>query len=407
MSRKLSDFQIFAKPASYRCNLQCSYCYYLGKSGLFAEDLLPRMADDLLEAYIRGHIAAHPGKTVHFSWHGGEPTLLGIEYFQRIVQLQQQFCPPHRQITNGIQTNGTLLDDNWADFLARNRFSVGLSLDGPAETHDFYRSTKQGGGSHAAAMHGYSCLVNHRIVPDILCVVSDHNVMFPLQVYRFFTGIGAKYLSFLPLVERTPDGVSDRTVAPEAYGAFLSTVFDQWLAKDIGTIKVQIFEEAARAAFRQDHSLCLFRPTCGEIPVVEYNGDVYTCDHFVQPEWCIGNLRRTELAEILASDQLAAFGDGKRTTLPQVCRSCEVLAMCNGECPKNRFIDLPGEAVKGNYLCSGYKLFFTHCAPFVQEIARQWQRSAGPKVPAATNTGRNDPCTCGSGRKFKKCCGAA
>lgn len=405
MTTTISDFQIFAKPAGYRCNLRCSYCYYLGKTDLFPEESLPLMTDDLLGTYIRQHIDACPGKIVQFSWHGGEPTLLGLDYFRRVVELQQKYCPSDKRIANGIQTNGTLLNDDWGRFLAKNRFSVGLSLDGPREIHDLYRRTRQGLGSHDAALRGYACLAKHRVSVDILCVVNDHNVMYPLQVYRFFTSIGAKYLSFLPLVERLPNGVSERTVHSETFGAFLCTVFDLWLAKDIGNIKVQIFEEAARVAFGQDHSLCLFRPTCGDIPVVEYNGDVFACDHFVLPAWRVGNIKETALAEILASAALTAFGTAKRTSLPKSCRSCQVLAMCNGECPKNRFIDMPGETEKGNYLCAGYKLFFSHCTPFIQAISRQWQKPPDAKTAPNATAGRNQSCPCGSGRKFKKCCG--
>jgi len=397
MARTINNFQIFAKPAGYRCNLACSYCYYLGKADLFPAEPKPLMADNLLETYILQHIDVHPGKVVQFSWHGGEPTLLGLDYFQLIVELQQKHCPQGKRVANGIQTNGTLLNDTWARFLAKHHFSVGLSLDGPREIHDLYRTTRQGLGSHDAAMRGYACLVNHRIPVDILCVINDHNVMFPLQVYNYFTSIGAKYLSFLPLVERIPGGISERTVHPEAFGAFLCTVFDVWLAKDIGTVKVQIFEEAARTAFGQDHSLCLFRPTCGNIPVIEHNGDVYACDHFVLPTWRVGNIQESALAEILVSERLTAFGAAKSTTLPKICRSCEVLSMCNGECPKNRFVESEGETEKCNYLCAGYKLFFTHCAPFVQAVSRQWQKP--------TIMGRNEPCPCGSGHKFKRCCG--
>lgn len=378
MTRTVDDFQIFAKPAGYRCNLRCSYCYYLKTEHLLPSTPPPRMTDGLLETYIRSHIAACPGTTVRFSWHGGEPTLLGLDYFRRIVRLQKKHCPPHQRIANGIQTNGTLLDEGWARFLAKHRFSVGLSLDGPRELHDLYRLTGQGLGSHDAVMRGYACLVRHRVPTDILCVVNADNVMFPLQVYRFFTAIGAKHLSFLPLVERVDGGVSDRSVPAESFGAFLCTIFDAWVAGDIGTIKIQIFEEAARTAFGQDHSLCLFRPTCGDIPVIEHNGEVYTCDHFVAPAWRVGNVQDTPLAEILAGEGLAAFGEAKRRTLPSSCRSCPVLAMCNGECPKNRFIESAGETEKQNYLCSGYKLFFSHCTPFIQAVAQQWQHPAEP-----------------------------
>jgi uncharacterized protein len=373
MPSKDRTFQIFAKPGGYRCNLACHYCYYLDKEELYGAQPLPQMTDGDLETYIHGHIKATTSNIVQFSWHGGEPTLLGLDYFQRIVLLQQKLCPQNKKIVNGIQSNGTLLNDTWGRFLAKHRFSVGLSLDGPQEVHDIYRTTRQGRGTHSAAMRGYTCLKEHGVPVEILCVISDQNVMFPLQVYGFFTSIGAKFLSFLPLVERNDGEISRRTVHPEAFGAFLCTVFDQWLAKDVGNIKVQIFEEAVRTAFGQDHSQCLFRSTCGDIPVVEYNGDVYACDHFVRPAFRIGNIVKTSLAEILDSPLLTRFGAAKRNSLPRICRSCEVLTMCNGECPKNRFIDIAGEQDKGNYLCPGYKLFFTHCSPFVQAVARQWQ----------------------------------
>jgi uncharacterized protein len=374
MTRTVDDFQIFAKPAGYRCNLRCSYCYYLKTEHLLPSTPPPRMTDKLLETYIHGHIAAYPGSTVHFSWHGGEPTLLGLDYFRQIVRLQKKHCPANKHIANGIQTNGTLVDEAWARFLAKHRFSVGLSLDGPRQLHDLYRLTRQGLGSHDAVMRGYAQLVRQRVPIDILCVVNAENVMFPLQMYRFFTGIGAKHLSFLPLVERVGDGVSDRSVPAEAFGAFLCTIFDAWVAGDIGAIKIQIFEEAARTAFGQDHSLCLFRPTCGDIPVIEHTGEVYACDHFVEPAWRVGNVVDTPLAEILAGESLAAFGEAKRATLPGSCRSCPVLAMCNGECPKNRFVKNAAETENQNYLCSGYRLFFSHCRPFIQAVARQWRQ---------------------------------
>lgn len=398
-----AKFQIFAKPVGQRCNLRCSYCYYRGESDPLPAAPAPQMTDDLLERYIRGHLAAWPGRTVQFSWHGGEPTLLGLDRFHRIVELQRIHCPPDKRIANGIQTNGTLLTDDWGRFLAAHGFTVGLSLDGPASLHDLYRTDRQGRGSHAAAMRGYRVLQDHRIPTDILCVVSADNVMFPLQVYRFFQEIGASHLSFLPLVEPLAGGVSERTVPPEAFGAFLCTIFDEWRAHDIGTVKVQIFEEAVRTAFGQDHSLCLFRPTCGEIPVVEADGEVYACDHFVGPAWRLGNVAATPLGELLASERLRRFGAGKRTSLPRRCRSCPVLSMCNGECPKNRFVAGDKEGERLNYLCAGYRLFFHHCTPFVQAVARQWRaQNWGKGRPA--DIGRNEPCPCGSGRKYKKCC---
>lgn len=409
MQQKPQNFQIFAKPASCRCNLSCSYCYYLDKEKQFGIDQPLRMVDELLEEYIRQHIAASNGGDVNFSWHGGEPTLLGVDYFRRIVEFQRRYRPAGAHVSNGIQTNGTLITEEWGRFLAKNRFNVGLSLDGPAVVHDVYRKGRQGQGTHEAALRGYRCLTAHGVPVDILCVVNDLNVMYPLQVYRFFKSIGAKHVSFLPLVElvRGDSGpvVSERTVNPEAFGAFLCTIFDEWLAGDVGLIKIQIFEEALRTAFHQDHSLCLFRPTCGNIPVLEHNGDVFACDHFVEPAWNMGNIRRSELAEILASERLRAFGESKKSSLPAQCSSCEVLAMCNGECPKNRWVEVEGESEKLNYLCPGYLLFFKHCRPFIREVSQQWRREQGQKQQQLTvTTGRNEPCPCGSGRKFKRCC---
>ena len=401
------------KPVSNICNLDCRYCYYLKKENLYSKGASVPMPDDILEAYIVQHIAAFPGPVINFSWHGGEPTLLGLDYFRKIVALQRKHRPPERRITNGIQTNGTLLDEDWCRFLSAEGFSVGISLDGPQDLHDLYRVSKSGNPTHAQAMQGYRLLLKHRVPHDVLCVVNAHNVQYPVQVYRFFKQIGARYVTFLPLVEPLPeaeDGVSQDTVPAEAFGAFLCTIFDEWVSRDVGRIKVQIFEEAARTAFGQDHSLCIFRKTCGDVPVIEHNGDFYSCDHYVNPAHHLGNIRETPLAELLESPAQRAFGQAKWDSLPRVCLMCEVRDMCNGGCPKNRILHTPDSESGLNYLCAGYKRFFTHCRPFVAEVATLWRgQSLEPKeVPhrAAANfkTGRNDPCPCGSGLKYKKCC---
>jgi len=375
------EFQIFVKPASFSCNLNCSYCYYLGLGRKTLPQPLACMAEDLLQLYIRSHIASCRGQQVHFSWHGGEPTLLGIEYFKRVVHFQKEWCPPEKIVRNAIQTNGTLIDEQWARFIAENNFSVGVSLDGPVELHNEYRKTVQGKPTFNATMNGYRLLIGNGVPVDILCVVNDCNVMYPLQVYRFFKEIGATHLSFLPLVEREQHGdeivVSERSVPAEAFGAFLSVIFDAWKACDIGRIKVQIFEEVLRTAFQQEHSLCLFRPTCGDIPVLEQNGDVYACDHYVDPAWKIGNIAENSLEDILKSEKLQFFGSAKKVHLPETCKRCEVLNMCNGECPKNRFVTVVDEAEKLNYLCPGYRLFFNHCRPFVEAVAEQWRQCQG------------------------------
>jgi uncharacterized protein len=373
----MRSFQVFAKPGGAICNLACQYCYYLDKADLYDEPGSFRMPDDLLEEYIIQHIAASPDEIIRFSWHGGEPTLAGLEFFRRVADLQRKHRPARREIANGMQTNGTLLDGRWSRFLAAERFSVGLSLDGPAELHNLHRLTKDGKPTFEEAMRGYKILRRHRVSTDILCVVHSGNVRFPLKLYRFFKNIGAPYLTFLPLVERrpgVPSEVTANSVPAEAWGDFLCAIFDEWLSQDIGRVKAQIFEEAARTAFDQEHSLCLFRPVCGDIPVIEHNGDFYSCDHFVDAAHRPGNIRQTPLVELLESAAQKAFGQAKAEGLPRFCRECEVLEMCHGECPKNRFRMTPDGEPGLNYLCPGYKKFFNHCLPFVEDVAAAWRR---------------------------------
>jgi len=377
MVRAFREFQVFAKPIGSICNLDCHYCYYLEKEHLYPEDERFRMPDDILEEYIVQHIDASPESVISFSWHGGEPTVLGLDYFRKIVALQRKHRPPDRRIANGIQTNGTLLDEDWCRFLATEGFAVGLSLDGPQEMHDRHRVNKEGKPTHEQTMRGYRLLQKHGVYTDILCVVNAHNVRFPLHVYRFFKQINAQNIAFLPMVEPQPDtegGVTPITVPAEAWGAFLCAIFDEWRDEDVGRVKVQLFEEAARTAFNQEHSLCIFRPTCGDIPVVEHNGDFYSCDHYVDVEHRLGNIAETPLVELLESPAQREFGKAKLETLPRFCRECGVRAMCNGECPKNRFLRTPDGEPGLNYLCAGYKRFFTYCQPFVSEVAAHWRR---------------------------------
>jgi uncharacterized protein len=421
MTQASRGFQVFAKPAGPICNLRCRYCYYLEKRHLYAKNEPFRMPDDLLEEYIIQHIDASPDDVIRFSWHGGEPTVLGLDYFRKIVALQRKHRPAGRVIANGMQTNGILLDEEWCRFLAAEGFAVGLSLDGPREMHDRYRVTGDGEPTFVQTMLGYEFLRRHRVSTDILCVVDSHNVRSPAEIYRFFKRIKSPYLTFLPLVEPHADaegGVSPDTVPAESWGVFLRTIFDEWMNGDIGRVKVQIFEEAARTAFGQEHSLCIFRPVCGDIPVVEHNGDFFSCDHYVDAEHRLGNTRERPLVELLESPEQRAFGKAKLKTLPRLCRECEVRLMCHGECPKNRFLRTPDGEAGLNYLCTGYKSFFTHCKPFVEAVAAEWHRQRldkgqpFPARPAAQKEvsstvprpGRNDPCPCGSGRKYKKCC---
>ncbi len=414
MIKASRQFQIFAKPIGAICNLACDYCYYLKKKDLYPVDEFFRMPHDLLEAYILQHIQASPGPTIHFSWHGGEPTLVGLDYFSKIAALQQKHKPPGCTITNNMQTNGVLIDEAWCRFLSEEGFSIGLSLDGPEEMHDTYRLTRGGESTHKQVMRGYRLLQRNRVPSDILCVVNAGNVQHPTRVYGFFKEIQAQYLGFIPLVEPGIEGeVSGRTISAEAWGEFLCRIYDEWRNKDIGRIKVQIFEEAARAALGHEHALCIFRETCGDVPAIEHNGDFFSCDHLVAAEHRLGNIRETSIVELLEHPAQKAFGNAKSEMLPRYCRTCDVLEMCHGGCPKDRILRTPDGEEGLNYLCAGYKRFFSHCRPFVKQLAAQWRKQSletqqplprGMDNQRHPKIGRNDPCRCGSGRKYKNCC---
>jgi len=416
MAKASRPYQIFAKPIGSVCNLSCDYCYYLKKQSLYPDENSFRMPEDILEEYILQHIETSPDPVITFSWHGGEPTLLGLDYFRKIVELQRKHQPSHRRIFNGIQTNGTLIDEEWCRFLTAEGFGVGISLDGPQEMHDSHRLTKGGKPTHSRAMRGYELLRKHRIACDILCVVHSHNVHHPNEVYRFFKQIRATHIGFLPLVEHRVSmdgGVSSFTAPSEAFGAFLCTIFDEWMGQDIGQVFIQIFEEAARAALGQEQTLCIFKKTCGDVPVIEHNGDFFACDHFVDREHHLGNIHETRLLDLIESPTQRAFGQLKQDTLPRYCLECDVLNLCNGGCPKDRILRTPDGEDGLNYLCAGFKRFFSHCRPFLAELSAlrnpETLRGPGPPRPAARpkahpRIGRNDPCPCGSGRKYKKCC---
>jgi len=416
MARASREFQVFLKPTGSLCNLDCHYCYYLKKEHLYPQAESFRMTDDILEACIVQHIEAAPGRVINFSWHGGEPTLLGLDYFKKIVDLQRKHQPPDRRITNGIQTNGTLLNEAWCRFFASEGFMVGLSLDGPAEMHNKYRLTKLQKPTHKQALRGYKLLRQFKVPCDILCVINAENVQHPLQVYRFFKEIKAQYIGFLPLVERQPEaenGVSPRTPPAKALGLFLSVIFDEWKTHDIGKVIVQNFEEVAQTALGQEHALCIFRKICGDFPAIERNGDFFPCDHFVDHEHRLGNISDVSLTDLLESPEQRTFGRAKWETLPQYCRDCHVLEMCYGGCPKDRFLQTPDGEPGLNYLCEGYKHFFYHCQPFITGLKTLKHRRSKeqpntishPRVKQNSDKiGRNDPCPCGSGKKYKKCC---
>lgn len=375
MEAREREFQIFAKPVGALCNLRCGYCYYIGKQSIHGDARPLLMSDDILEKYIVQHIEATTDDVIFFSWHGGEPLMAGIDFFRKAVSLQEKYKPAGKEIINGIQTNATLIDWDWAYFLAQEKFLVGISIDGPGDLHNQYRKAADGNSSLQQVLKGYDILQRSGIKPEILCVVSSFNVKFPLVVYDFFRELGAENITFLPLVEKRPrsaSGVSRATVPATEFGSFLMAVFDEWLEKDIGKIKIQIIEEAARTAFGQKHTLCIFRENCGGVPVVELNGDFYSCDHYVDKEHLVGNISDGTIAEFLDSDRQKEFGMLKSLTLPRYCLECDVRSLCNGECPRNRFIKTPDGEPGLNYLCEGYKAFFHHCKPFVDAIGGIW-----------------------------------
>ena len=365
------EFQVFIKPAGGDCNLRCSYCYYIDKQGL-SKGI---MSDTVLEKCIEELAAATTDNNIFFAWHGGEPTLAGLDFFRKAVRLQKVILGSGKRIINGIQTNATLLDDGWCRFLSDENFIVGVSIDGPQKFHDKLRKSGYNKSSFTKALDGYSLLRKYNVSTEILTVVSSVNAGYPEEVYDF---LGSEYITFLPYVKKiskTETGISNDSVKAETFGSFLISVFDKWISMDIGKIKIQIIEEALRTAFKQDHTVCIFKKTCGGVPVVERNGDFFSCDHFVVKEHHIGNINNNSLAELLDSPYQISFGQVKKNTLPQYCLDCEVLDMCNGECPKNRFLFSPDGEPGLNYLCEGYKLFFNYIKPFADTVAEAWQKS--------------------------------
>jgi uncharacterized protein len=368
-------FQVFVKPMGALCNLNCTYCYYLEKQELYKGNKVLKMPEDLLEKYISQHFEACSEEYIIFSWHGGEPLMAGIDFYRKAVEMQEKFNTRGIKIINGIQTNCTLINDEWCRFFSENDFLIGISMDGPENMHNKYRLSKSGEPSFQEVLKGYWLLKKYGITTEILCVVNDFIVKFPKEVYAFFKSLKTEYISFLPLVERVGASsmVTKNSVPALEFGDFLIDIFDEWTEQDIGEIKIQLFQEALRKAFNQDHTLCVFKKTCGGVPVLEHNGDFYSCDHYVNKEHLVGNISEKSLLEMLESKQQYRFGQAKWDSLPNYCLQCEVLDMCNGECPKNRFISTPDGEPGLNYLCAGYKKFFLHCLPFIETVERIWK----------------------------------
>lgn len=424
-------FHVMTKPGGPACNLECSYCFYLEKEELFPDSGTFRMTDETLETYIEQYIEGNPGPTVTFAWQGGEPTLLGVDFFERAVELQEKHAPADKRVVNTFQTNGTLLDDAWGEFLAANDFLVGISIDGPRELHDANRRTRSDDSTFDAVMDGLDVLRRHDVEHNALCVVNDTNSRHPLDVYEFFTEQGIDWIQFIPLVEPQPDGessagaadgagaaqddvvgdpfigpewvrerggavadrdpdydavvsaardapVTERSVDPAVFGEFLVTIFEEWVRNDVGEVSVRIFDQALEVTLQGRASLCVFTETCGDQVAIEHDGTVYACDHFVDPGFERGNVHGTHIVDLVDDPEQQAFGEYKCDGLPERCRACDVREFCHGGCPKNWLLETPNGEAGLNYLCAGYRRFFTHVQPYLDLFEEGVDRGLPP-----------------------------
>lgn len=360
------SFHMMAKPRGSICNLDCSYCYYLEKEALYPGSAF-RMSDATLEAYIRQYIASQMTSEVTFAWQGGEPALMGLDFFRRAVELQQKYARPGMRVANAFQTNGTMLDDEWCRFFREHDFLIGISIDGPRRLHDAHRKDKGGTDTFDRVMRGLRLLQKHGVEYNVLTTVHAANADHPLDVYRFLRDVArVRFIQFIPIVERVPatEGdevrVSERSVHAVQYGRFLIRIFDEWVRKDIGRVFVQAFDEALGAYWGRGATLCVHQETCGKAMVIEHNGDVYSCDHFVEPAYRLGNIHEDRLQTLAGSAEQNAFGEAKRNTLPRQCLECDVRFACHGGCPKDRFIRMEDGEDGLNVLCEGYRAFFRH-----------------------------------------------
>ena len=398
-----ASFHIMAKAIGPICNLDCKYCFYLEKEQFYPENEKWKMSDEKLETFIRDYIAAQPGNEVSFAFQGGEPTLLGVNYFRKVVEFQKKHANG-KKIETAFQTNGTLLNDEWGEFLAENNFLVGLSIDGPEDLHNANRVDKKGGDSYKDVIRGLNVLRKHKVEFNTLTCVNSVTVQHPVRIYKFLKSIGSKFLQFIPIVEREVDTaaaklgldfaeppklteapatkenprMSEFAVPAEAYGDFLIKIFNEWIKRDVGKTYVQLFDVALGKWLKLPGGLCYFAETCGRALAMEHDGDVYTCDHYVYPKYKLGNLMNTSLAQLADSPMAKEFGDAKRDTLPKYCRECSVRFACNGECPKHRFTWTPDGEWGLNYLCPAYKKFFNHIDPAMKIMAELYLAKRPP-----------------------------
>ena len=431
-----AGFHLLAKPSGSTCNIDCTYCFFLSKEALYPNDK-NRMSEATLEAYIRQLLQAHRSPRVNVAWQGGEPTLMKIDFFRRSIELVEKYRRPDQIVEYTFQTNGLLIDDDWCLFFKQHNFLVGLSVDGPRDLHNAYRVDRRGQGTFDLVMKGWQHLRKHGVEFNILCTVNAANQNHGREVYRFFRDeLGARFVQFIPIIERateqtigianqgwsehpgekrllytqTGNLVTTRTVGAEQYGRFLIDVFEEWVRHDVGRIYVQLFDVTLEASFGR-HLLCIHAPTCGAGPVLEHNGDLYSCDHFVEPNYLLGNIHQKHMLELVASPEQRKFGQDKQDRLTAQCRACKVRNWCNGGCPKDRFVTSREGEPGHNYLCPGLELFFTHTGPTFQAMVQLLQQGRAPAqvmhsiTAADKKRGPYAPCPCGSGKKFRFCHG--
>ncbi len=429
-------FHLLAKPSGSTCNIDCTYCFFLSKDALYPSEK-HRMSEATLEAYIRQLLESHRTPEVTVAWQGGEPTLMRVEFFRRSIGLVEKHKRPGQRVQHTFQTNGILLDDAWCAFFKEHDVLVGLSVDGPRELHDTYRLDRQKRGTFERVMAGWRLLQAHGVRFNVLCTVNAANETHGAAVYRFFRDVmGAEWIQFIPIVERaspetieianqgwserragkrplytqTGNLVTERTVGPDQYGRFLIDVFEEWVRRDVGRVYVQIFDVTLEAWFGR-HTLCIHAPTCGFGPALEYNGDLYACDHYVEPDYLLGNIHKTHMQDLVASPAQRKFGRDKLETLTAQCRECRVRPLCNGGCPKDRFATSRDGEAGHNYLCAGLERFYTHTAPSMRAMAQILQRGGAPaeimRLTAAQDAQRGPyaPCPCGSEKSFRFCHG--
>ncbi len=383
-----TGFHVMAKPSGPACNLHCDYCFYLEKEALFEPKKQRRMSPEVLDAYVRNTIQSSPAEgPVTFTWQGGEPTLLGLAFYKQALALQRHYGAG-RTIQNTFQTNGTLIDDEWAAFFAENQFLIGLSLDGPAHIHDRYRRYRSGAPSHHLVMAALERLQRHGVAYNIMACVDRHSSQHPAEIYRFFKSLGVRFIQFIPIVERLAGtayaeegfslqgpgvkgeaSVAPFAVEPLAWGQFLTTIFEEWRRFDVGSVYVMNFEWSLAAYMGEPGVVCVHQENCGRAVITEHNGDVFSCDHFVYPEYKLGNLTSDSIAQMVDSARQQAFGRAKSETLPAQCRSCKYLGGCWGGCPKHRFLTTVDGEPGLNYLCGGYWHYLKHISPFLKLIA--------------------------------------